>query len=718
MQYEDTVYTTEAGKIFKTVPEYKTTVKPGDTLTLYVKKMLDSVPDVKRKTESDAVSILGKAGFEIRKTYLDSKEVGKVIDQSQKAGEAVKGVVITIIVGKKPDDVKLADLRGKSQQEAINTILANKKFTYVIKYSNVYESAKNGIVTSTYPIANAMVPPDSQITIYVGKYVGRIPNVVGLSENDAKNKLSQAGFAGIVLYTDQGTPGKVLNQKPDAGSEPAGVKGNLVNIYVTRTQVDTNKQYKPYIEAYVIPYLEGFSLMEARNMLAANNINFVIDEIQTGRDRHSKVLGTYPPRGVKINPNQIVTLKVGKGYYAVPNLIGMTAYKATSIIHQNRMQATYTGDPEVFKAPPAKRTLFKRVPLISQPQSSAPSGSSSMLNTTSGNAIVIGQNPKPGVPKQRSYIEITLAYDVKVPDIMNKHFSEAIYQLRENALKYDIEYVPVKEGAKSGKVLSMAPHPGQQVAVFSLVKIQIGKITDIVPDVMGKSENEAEAILKNLNFYPEKEYISASKSNNIVIAQGQNPGARRGPSNIKLILGTQDAITSIATPTPVIIPKAMASVQTAAPKTITAQGAPPPQAAPALSQRLSALSMTVEETNIVKGLYANLKQAYNDKNEYQLIHLLSSNWESPDGSTVQDVEDNLRNKFTVFDNIECNISNLNINKTAGNTYRASYDIEITGEIFDSNISRREKSSVSEEIITENGKPKINRTLSGQFWYRE
>lgn len=120
----------------------------------------------------------------------------------------------------------------------------------------------------------------------------------------------------------------------------------------------------------------------------------------------------------------------------------------------------------------------------------------------------------------------------------------------------------------------------------------------------------------------------------------------------------------------------------------------------------------------IKTLYADFKAAYEQMDEYQLVDFLSQNWDSGDETTLTDLEDNFRNMFSVYDSIEYSISNLNVSKKSKDVFVASYEVTISGQNFDMDITRIEKSSVSEEIIFENDIPKINRTLSGRFWYRQ
>lgn len=98
------------------------------------------------------------------------------------------------------------------------------------------------------------------------------------------------------------------------------------------------------------------------------------------------------------------------------------------------------------------------------------------------------------------------------------------------------------------------------------------------------------------------------------------------------------------------------------------------------------------------------------------MNLLSDQWESSsDGTTLMDLEETLDNSFSVFDEINCSIENLDIFKLSANKYQISYVITIKGYIYDNDIKHLEKSSVKEEVLIENSKAKISKTLNGNFW---
>jgi len=127
---------------------------------------------------------------------------------------------------------------------------------------------------------------------------------------------------------------------------------------------------------------------------------------------------------------------------------------------------------------------------------------------------------------------------------------------------------------------------------------------------------------------------------------------------------------------------------------------------------------TAQAETVVKALYQSFASFYNSKNDSRLRSLISDDWESDgDGTTLSDLEMNLRSSFRIFDQIGCTISNLKITRKESDKFIASYDITIKGAIFRNNIRHEEKSTVIEEVVVDSsGKAKITKTLNGRFWY--
>ncbi len=122
--------------------------------------------------------------------------------------------------------------------------------------------------------------------------------------------------------------------------------------------------------------------------------------------------------------------------------------------------------------------------------------------------------------------------------------------------------------------------------------------------------------------------------------------------------------------------------------------------------------------NLIRDLYNNFKSAYESRNDSLVMSFLGDSWSAGDGTTLADLQNNLRRTFKTFDEVRFNLQNLQIANIGSGIYRISYDVTITSRIYKRNIKHEEKSSVVEEITVDSSskKAKINRTISGRFWY--
>jgi hypothetical protein len=124
-----------------------------------------------------------------------------------------------------------------------------------------------------------------------------------------------------------------------------------------------------------------------------------------------------------------------------------------------------------------------------------------------------------------------------------------------------------------------------------------------------------------------------------------------------------------------------------------------------------------DERALVRRLYEDFREAYEARNESGVMACLGDDWAADDGTTLQDLEDNLRRTFRAFDEVRCDLKVKDIAVDGGGRYRVSYDIILASRQFQRGLKHEEKSNVEEEVtVSPRGAPKITRTLSGRFWY--
>ena len=157
----------------------------------------------------------------------DDVEPGIVISQSPKEGEKViSGSTVTLYVATSGDDITVPNCYTYTLEQAKRAMELAKITNYKVTEVSS-ETVEEGRVVYTDPKANTVVSSDKQVTIYVSTgpsttqlQTYKIPDVSGLSQNDAQNMLKAAGFTNVVVSTEDSTvrKGIVLSQNPASGS--------------------------------------------------------------------------------------------------------------------------------------------------------------------------------------------------------------------------------------------------------------------------------------------------------------------------------------------------------------------------------------------------------------------------------------------------------------------------------------------------------------------
>jgi serine/threonine-protein kinase len=190
------------------------------------------IPDVTGKPEETARAELLQAGLRVAVSQeaSDAADAGSVISQDPAAHTtANKNDVVTITVSTGPNAVKVPDLEGKTVDQATQ-ILKDLKLT-VGKTTQVDNSKLDkGQIISTSPSADSLVQPGTTIALNVSSGKVSVPNVTGMSQNDALSALAQAGLVPKTesQESDTVTEGTVISQTPSKGKVDAGSTVTIV----------------------------------------------------------------------------------------------------------------------------------------------------------------------------------------------------------------------------------------------------------------------------------------------------------------------------------------------------------------------------------------------------------------------------------------------------------------------------------------------------------
>ncbi len=186
-----------------------------------------TVPPVAGETSSDARAILESAGLVVlpQQEFSDDVPPGLVIGTSPGAQEQIgKGETVTLTVSKGQRMETVPRVVGIPEADALD-ILGQSGFTVGTKNAVYSDTAPKGEITSISPAADESVPWNTPIDLVISKGPApvQVPNVIGLTEEQAKELLTGANFAMVVTVeygrsNDVGK-GEVFAADPAPGSE-------------------------------------------------------------------------------------------------------------------------------------------------------------------------------------------------------------------------------------------------------------------------------------------------------------------------------------------------------------------------------------------------------------------------------------------------------------------------------------------------------------------
>ncbi|MEV8093555.1 Stk1 family PASTA domain-containing Ser/Thr kinase [Kitasatospora sp. NPDC085879] len=179
-----------------------------------------TVPSVLGQTEAQAVTTLDKAGLRgaFSQQFSETVKAGQVLSTDPGVGaRARKSDPVKVVLSKGPDRVPVPSVEGLPVDEA-RKALTDARLTPGTTSEEFDDTVPKGSVISVEPDAGTSVSPNTPVSLVVSKGMQPVPDVVGLSKDDATKALTDAGFTvqstGLNLF---GT-GKVSGQTPKAGT--------------------------------------------------------------------------------------------------------------------------------------------------------------------------------------------------------------------------------------------------------------------------------------------------------------------------------------------------------------------------------------------------------------------------------------------------------------------------------------------------------------------
>ena len=267
-----------------------------------------------------------------------------------------------------------------------------------------------------------------------------VPNVVGLSQADAKSQIQAAGLEWEL------NPEKVASDTVEkdavASTDPAGgaqaEKGSTVRVTISSGP-----------DSVTLPdNLVGMSPDEARQAVEALGLKWEVNSSKVASDTvaEGKVAQTNPSPGSKVKAGQTITayLSSGSDQVEVPDLVGMSQDQARSALKAVGLEL---GNVTTVDSDKDKDRIVSQDP---------ETGSKVKKGTTIAVSISTGK-----------------AAQVEIPTVVGISREDAEAQLKALGLTVTVEEVSGSQ--PSGQVTAVEPGEGSKVDKNSTVKLKVSK---------------------------------------------------------------------------------------------------------------------------------------------------------------------------------------------------------------------------------------------------
>ncbi|WP_020522772.1 Stk1 family PASTA domain-containing Ser/Thr kinase [Catelliglobosispora koreensis] len=210
------------------------------------------VPDLANLTVAEAEQVLAGASLAGRAgdPTTGNCTVDRIVEQTPKKGESARqDDTVTYRVCAGPNTKQVPSLQGVNRLGAEAT-LKSLNLKYV--FEEIDSELTKDLVVNTDPVAGTVVPENSTVKVRVSKGNKKpVPNVVGMSEEDARAKLTADGFNVKVLnhgtYLPAGNSkiGTVAQQEPGASNNLVVADKTTVTIYISRVEPSSTPTATP-----------------------------------------------------------------------------------------------------------------------------------------------------------------------------------------------------------------------------------------------------------------------------------------------------------------------------------------------------------------------------------------------------------------------------------------------------------------------------------------
>lgn len=197
------------------------------------------VPEVVGVQHAEAERRLDERDFEVEvKRVVSSRAPGVVVDQRPEPRTLYgEGGIVVLSVARDPLQIEVPDVTGDARARAERRL---RDADLMPRVETIRSPRRRGRVLRQIPDPGTEVPRDSTVVVIVsaGRELVDVPQVVGLTADEATKQLTQAGFrTRIVRVAGTEPEGTVTGQRPQGGARSP--RGQVVRLNVSRGQTQT-----------------------------------------------------------------------------------------------------------------------------------------------------------------------------------------------------------------------------------------------------------------------------------------------------------------------------------------------------------------------------------------------------------------------------------------------------------------------------------------------
>lgn len=433
--------------VLEQTPEAGSTAPPQSSVNLLVSEENPRVPDVVGQLDTQATTLLGNAGFagSQQGTQDGPQRAGIVVRTDPAANtRAKRGSSVGYWVTSGRNTVP--EVRRLSRDDAARK-LASEGFALGQVQEKV-DLGNPGIVIEQQPVAGTIADVGSGVAVAISKPLV-VPTLVGKSEEQANAELQALDLRGVRDGEDNSPKprGEVLVIVPAAGTR-------VMNGTAVRYRITSGKNLVPGVleetaeGARGILEREGFALGDVATRRAA------------GTQDH--IAAQQPAEGATLAVGGRVDIVIRSPLPVVPNVVDKSERDAQQLLRENAFQPRNAGEEPSLKQ---RGTVLRTDP---------PAGEKRDENASVDYWIASGQYKVPelaGVSKQDARV---------AAELDGFRLGEATYEYSTTS---------------ADKVIRQSPAARTLAELGTPIAIVVGSLTPPVPDVVGKTADEANALI-------------------------------------------------------------------------------------------------------------------------------------------------------------------------------------------------------------------------------